>query len=344
MYDKVNYILDNQAYLYELFAHSDRGRAFQEYCLAAFVICICMLATAAVILFAAKASPEPKGRADNSLGSPYISALLIFSALFCAFLFFARGRISFEYMDFSYYLEGVFDSFKSFIANKVYLSNIHRPGYLLISCFVRRYMGGSREAYIILNMAVLAASAPLAFKLLAKNVSPASALLATIAFVVSPMSVYGVFRYSPYWIIAFLFIALVYSYVSFCETGEKKYAAAMAGAVFLLPFFHVLTSIGIAAFFTAAILSKKQFLKHGKYAAVLFTAVVIAAIGTGIFNFQHVLFFRNEIYAISVPSTDRLHVYYKLAGGNVEFILFCLRFIPNLYMSFVSANTLSPLH
>jgi hypothetical protein len=337
MYDKVHYFLDNQTYLYELFSASERGELFLKQSSLLFLICMGLLAASVAILYAIKFPTVPDSTKSASWPRQGTAAL-IFAILFSVFLFLLRNSISYEYMDFSYFYEGEFHGFNSFLANKVYLSNIHRPGYLIISWLFREFAGGAREAYILLNMAALIACVPPAFKILQKNMPPASALFAIIAFLVSPMTVYSAFRISPYTIIALLFILLVYSHTAFCEFGRKRHAAAMMACVFLLPFFHILTSVGLGVYFAAAALQRKHILKHGSYAALAFGAVFIAALGSGLFNFTHVLTFRNEIESISVPSTARMHVYYVFHGGAAGYILFCIKAIPNLFLSFVSEN------
>ncbi len=335
MYEKVGYAADGQALLYELFMQTERGQQFFQLNAVMFIVCVCMLAVAAAAMLAVKSAPAP---ARVPGGDPSHAKLVaVLSAAFALFLFLLKNPVAFEYMDFSYYYEGEFARFKDFIANKYYLSNIHRPGYMLISWAIREWFDGAREAYIIVNLAALAASAPLAYRLMSLRMASLSAFFATIAFLISPLSVYGAFRISPYWPAAFLLILLAYSYVSFCETGAKKHAAGMAVAVFLLPFFHVMTFYGVAAFFATAAIYRKQIFAIGRGAAWLFGAVVLAALGSFLFNFSYLWFFREEILAISIPSSARLNVYIRF-DGDIEYILYCLKVLPNLCVSFVSAN------
>ncbi|HOC92344.1 MAG TPA: hypothetical protein PKH33_08255 [bacterium] len=340
MYEKINYIMDAQGYLYELFAATERGRLFEVLGAASFAASLFALAIAVAII--AKSKPADI-RGQNASRHDILGARYVFSfaAVFSLLLFLVRGMVSYEYMDFAYYYEGEFTELTDFFANRAYLSNIHRPGYMLISWLIRELLGGSRDAYIIINLAAMTASAPLAFKLLSRNVNRYSAMFGTAAFVMSPMSAYSVYRFSPYWIVAFLFIALVYSYVVFCETGSKKSASAMVASIFLLPFFHVLTFYGIAAFFAAAALDARKTARNLKGAGWLFFAVAAAAAGSCLFNLSHLVVFRTEIDLISAPSTARLGVYQLFPGGNAEFLSYCLKVMPNLFMSFVSDNAVS---
>lgn len=337
MYEKVNYIMDAQSYLYELFAETERGRLFEALSASLFVVSLCALAFAVAIIIKAKTvdGPERNAPRQNALRARYV---FLFAAAFSLLLFLVRGMVAYEYMDFAYYYEGEFSGLTDIFANRAYLTNIHRPGYMLISWLIRELLGGSRDAYIIINLAAMTVSAPLAFRLLSRNVNNYSAVFGTAAFIMSPMSVYSVFRFSPYWIVAFLFIALAHSYSTFRETGSKNSAAAMAASVFLLPFFHVLTFYGIAAFFAGAALDARKTTKNLKGAGWLLFAVAVSAAGSCLFNLLHLVIFRNEIDLISAPSTARLGVYQLFPGGNVEFLSYCLKVMPNLFMSFVSDN------
>ena len=337
MYDKVHYHLDNQTYLFALFAESPRGQSFLHVSFILFIVCLVSLAISFAIVWRSKSRPVEISSAPRNHGR-YHNGLMVFAILFCAFLFLIRNAIVYEYMDYSYFYEGDFRNFRDFLFNKVYFSNIHRPGYLLVSWGIRELARGAREAYILLNLVALAATVSIGFKILSKNLRPASACAAAAAYLMSPMTVYSAFRISPYTIIAFLFVLLVHSYMEYCETAHRKHAAGMLACVFLLPFFHVLTSVGLAIFFTVAALRASLFLRRGWHASMAAFAVILTALGSGIFNLWHLVFFNGDIQAISVPSTTRLGVYFEFPGGAWEYLLFSLKTIPAIYLSFMGEH------
>ncbi len=342
MYEKVIYHLDDQGYLYDRFINSPAGESFYNFRFACFVICFLLLAVSlvfAVVYRPGTASIEAvRPHTEKAARLPWI--VIVLPIVFLTFLFLLRNHVAFAYMDFSYFYEGSFSGFREFLIKKQYLSNIHAPGYLLISWCIRSFLGGAREAYLIVNFLALAAAIVPAYKLLARNLSRESAIFATLSFYLSPIIVYTFFRISPYAIIAFLFIYLAYFYIVFIETGRKSAVFGMLATAFILPFMHVLTFAGIFIFLIAFFTSFMKTHAAKQRNAGYFVAVVTAALGSILFNTGHIFVFKRALVSISAPATERLNVYFQTAAGNLDFIPLCTTFILNIYSSFLTLNPL----
>lgn len=334
-YGNATYFLDDQKFLFDRFMETARGGALYEYRAASFIVCVLFLLASLAVCW--KAKPEP-GATGPGQREKFPKFIFICSALVLAGLFFIHPLIAFDYMDFSYLFEGKFNSASEFFIKREYFCNMHVPGYLLLSWAAQAITGLQRYPFILINCAVVLLAVVPFYRLCRLNMSPAASACATLAMLIAPINLFCLYRVSPYTMVSAAFILAAYCYHGYKNTGGKRFLTGGALLVFALPFLHILSFWGVAAFLAGVFVEGWRNGFREKRGRFIFAAMALSAAGSLIYNFSYVVAFP-EVYEITKQTTARLQVYFNMPGGNREFIPFCVKMILNLYLSFLSINT-----
>lgn len=345
MYDKIQYFDDGQEALFNRFIATPKGHFFVNFRYAAFFICIALAATAVYLYISArkKQKTEPSVTQYNNRGDTFEYITIGLGTAALAFIYFFHPIIAFDYMDFSYLGESQFSGFGNFLIKRYYFSNYHTPGYPLFICLLKLIVSDPRPALLLANFIAVALTIRPFYRLLAKNITPASSCITILAFILCPVTVYCLFRTSPYIIVASLNVAMFYSFASFTESKQPNRLATAIASAFILQFLHVYASVSVAILAICLMIYRKQLPAENKSARLATTSFLSAAAGSFAFNTAFIPLFGSDIIAVSAPATTRLNVYFQLAGGNSDFLLLSAKIVLNLYLSFLSTNPLTAI-
>lgn len=340
MYERVIYHKDTQIDVFEKVAASPVGDAILTYRIASLVLCFVFFAASMIVLYKMKTPPAPLLRddADTDSGERIRKILFVAAAVYAAILFSLRGMIAVDYMDLAYLLEAGFDSVRELLMKRQYFSNLHTPGYMLIAGLASSIPAGTFSALIALNAVFLALTAGPLYRLCREALPSQPAALAAGACLVSPVIVFSFYRTAPYLMIAALYIVSADRFLLFFKKNRKPHLFAAATALFVIPFLHIISSVGHSIFFAGAVLLIIRNRIRIKAAGPALLVLFLAAAGSLLLNFSYFLVFYTEVYDITKNVTDRLRVYYESPGGAAAFVFLCLRIVFNFLASMISMN------
>lgn len=332
MYETVEYIRDGQQYLFSLIADKPVFDTIYDYRLSTFVFfCVCSVVAARLVQLA---PPAAAAREREYPPGERLCELATLAAGIAAlvFYFFLIPSSATDYMDFSYLYEGVFSSFHEFLMKPHYFANLHVPGYLLLVALVRPVAENARYCLLIINIIAAAAMIIPLYRLCRRNMQRTASACATLSTLILPLFVFGLFRIAPYALASVATVISVYCFVEYLETGRKKHLAGMIVFGAALPFLHphgMTPPIVMSALLPVYVFFAGGGRRAGTWHAP--AAMAVAAAGSLAFNLSHFSIFMETVQDITAPMTERLGVYYEMAGGNAEFFPFAVRLVFNVF-------------
>mgnify|MGYP005850709443 CR=1 FL=1 len=335
MYDPVVYHLDSQPAMYDALVHTPTGRALFIYRCVTLALCAACFASA--LVFARRAAaPAPQAAAPDPRDKAPHRAALWAGVLIAAGLYALHPLIAFEYMDFAYYYEGEFRSVLDLVMKRQYFSNVHTPGYLLLVWLVKGTGAPVRAVLLFVSAAAMAAAAVPLYRVARTVLEPHAAAAAVAGWLISPVAVLTLYRISPYALVAAGFVLAADRCVRFLETDARGPLVQLCVILFVIPFLHVISVVGIV-FLLAALCALVWRRRPGWRPWLARVAgPCLAAGGALLFNVSFFLVFMDFFAQVTHPLTERLQVYYVTGGGHWEYVLLVLRVVFNLGVSFVS--------